>query len=162
MVKSNELTVLLPQDLLNEVILFRIPCSEIVLNKSAGVSGVCVEAPECVVKVVVLDKLSHIGHPFKVRILHKAAPFTDKQRSLVLLMYIEPVVLPAVLHKAVKGIIALEPGLLVNCRTVVVGRVDQLVLILAQVDREVSDRSEVAAPPVKVIILLVGGGIITL
>ena len=65
--------------------------------------------------------------------------------------------MPAVLHKAVVGIAALKPGLFIYGRAVIMRRIDQLVLILAQINGEVLHTTQITAPPVKVIIRIIGG-----
>lgn len=54
----------------------------------------------------------------------------------------------------------LEPRLLINCRTIVVRRVNKLILIFAKVDRIILYAPEISAPPVEIVIITVGGGII--
>lgn len=56
MVKSDEFAVLLPKDFLDEIVLFGVPGNKIVLDKSARITRVGVEAPEGVVNAVFLDK----------------------------------------------------------------------------------------------------------
>ena len=96
-VKTHEFAVLLPENFLYEIILFCVPCGEIVLDKSACIAGVCIEAPEGVVDPVFLDELAHIGHPFEIRLRHIAAPFADKKGSYAFFLNEEPVVIPAVI-----------------------------------------------------------------
>ena len=105
--------------------------------------------------MVLAYQTAHTGHPFKIRLLHKSAPFSYKKRCGIVLVDEEPVVLPAVTHKAVKIIVTLKPRLLINRRTIVVRRIHQLVLIFSEIDRKILYAPEITAPPVKIVIIII-------
>ena len=156
-VKSHKFAVLLPKNFLYKFIFFIVPGSEIVIYKSACIARIGIEAPECVVDTLFLDKLSQIGHPLEVGLGHIAAPLAYKQWRCALFIYIEPVVVPSVIVKRFICIIALEPLLLIDRRAVIVRGIHKLVPVFSKVNRVVLYASEIAAPPGGVVIFGICG-----
>ena len=98
MVKANELAFFsLPENLFYEVVFFFIPGFEIVFYESAGVTGICIEAPECVMQMLLCDELSEVFHPLQIVAFHEAAPLAYEDWSYVVFCDIEPVIVPGVL-----------------------------------------------------------------
>ena len=160
MVEAYELSVLrLPEDLGYEVVLLGIPGGKVVQHKSAGIPGVGVEAPEGVVQMVFRDELSHVLHPGEVIPLHEAAPLTYQEGCDLLIVDIEPSVVPVVVHEGFVGKASLEPGLRIYRGTVVVGRIDHLSIprFGTEVDGIVGNRSQVTAPPGIIVVGVVCG-----
>ena len=77
------------------------------------------------------------------------APFADQQGSDVLIVDVCPCVIPVVVQQGLRGEVLVKPCLVINRRTVVVGRIYDLAVsgTGAEVDRIILDTAEVAAPP---------------
>ena len=110
-------------------------------------------------QLLVDDERAQRRHPLLVVApIQEAAPLADEQRSDVVFVDVEPVGTPHVLGQGLPVPLAFEPGLLEHAGTVVVRRVDQLVLVGAQVDGVVGDAAQVAAPPGGVVVPPIGRG----
>ena len=158
MIEAYELAVLiLPEDLFYEVIFLFIPCLEVVLYKAAGITGIGIKAPESMVEMALSNKLSEVFHPLQIIAFHEAAPLTYEDGRDVIFRDIEPVVVPCILIERFICETALEPGLFVDSRTVIVRRINDLFVAFrtAEIYRIILDSHEVCAPPGVVVIVIV-------
>ena len=159
MIQADKLTVVtLPQRRLDQGVFVLVPLAEVVVDQTAGVAGVFVKAPECVVDAVLDHEVPEICHPLFVLVaVHESAPFAHEQGSDALVLEEEPVVIPAVFQQSFLGESVVEPFLFPYQRTVVVRGVDQLTLIFAQINGIFLCAPEVSAPPCAVVVLCHGG-----
>ena len=91
----------LPERLLKETVLVVVPCLEVVAEEAAGIAGVGVETPECVVDVVLYHIVTEKLHPLLVlALVHMTAPLTDEKRSYILLVDVSPCIAPVVVKES--------------------------------------------------------------
>ena len=129
MVKTDVLAAFLclPEGRFKQTILVIVPCGEVIAQQTAGVAGVRVQAPESVVDVVVDHVITEQFHPLLVfAAVHVTAPFADQQGSDVLIVDVCPCVIPVVVQQGLRGEVLVKPCLVINRRTVVVGRIYDL------------------------------------
>ena len=122
MVETDELSaVCLPESLLKDTVTCRIPCQEVVAEKSACIARVRIEAPVGVVDVVIEHIISKELHPLLILgSVNEAAPLTDKERSYILIVDISPCIVPVIVKESLSSKVLVEPCLRVYGRAVVV------------------------------------------
>ena len=159
MVKADELAVcVLPESRLDEFVLHIVPLAEVVVNQSAGIGGILVEAPEGVVDVLVDHVVADFLEPVTVfaglvvLVIDPAAPLAHEQGIHILLYEICPGVVPVILQEglAVEGlgiILQIEPVLCPDLGAVVMRGIDDLLGVFANIHRMLLDAAEVGTPP---------------
>ena len=77
------------------------------------------------------------------------APFSDKQRSNILIVDISPCVIPVIIKESLSSKILIKPCLIVNRRTVVMRWIYYLAVsaFRSEINRIILNASEIAAPP---------------
>ena len=71
-------------------------------------------------ELLLIDKLSQAVHPLEGVAFHEAAPFTDQDRSNVLIGNVKPERSPGILLEGFICEFLLKPGLLIDSRAVIV------------------------------------------
>ena len=88
MIQADELTaVILPQGWLDQGVLLLVPLAEVVIDQTAGIAGIFVEAPERMVDAVFDHEVPQISHPRLIlSAVHKSAPLAHEQRCHFLIL----------------------------------------------------------------------------
>ena len=121
MIQTDELSFFcLPENRFYKVIFLFIPGLKIIFYQTAGVSGICVKTPECMVKMLFGDQLPEVFHPLQIIAFHKTAPLTDEYRRYSFILDIKPVFVPCILHEGIISEASLKPGLFIYSRAVIV------------------------------------------
>ena len=149
MVKTYKDSVIcLPQSVFHHVPLSIIPSRPVVFEQATRITRVGVNAP-----ISVTDAIScyEIGYHAQILLIvatiEFATPLTDEQRSDILFLNIEPGIAPIVIIESLLCKVLFKPRLTIHTRTILMWRIDQLTLILAQIYRILFCITKVSTPP---------------
>ena len=100
------------------------------------------------VDVVVDHVIPQQCHPFFIlSAIHMTAPFANQQRCDVFSVDICPSIIPIVIQQRLFREILIKPSLVINRRTIVMRRIDNLACTGIRLNRIIPNATQIAAPP---------------